>query len=231
MASGQTTNYKLNQWQPEDKVLREEFNADNSKVEEALTGLAGQIGTKASQAEVDGVKTQLAAKAAQTSLDSLSSQLTANTSSLQSQINAKAAQTSLDALSNQLATNTNSLQSQINTKAAQSTMTSELAKKYGTDNPYIKTGTYVGTGSGNVSVTLGFRPSYVMVIPVNPSYNNTNFALMHGTAVIQVTVRSVGETITETSLLQFTDTGFVVVYNTGVNLNKTGMTYHYFAFR
>ena len=130
MASGQTTNYKLSQWQPEDKVLREEFNGDNSKVETALTGLAGQIGTKASQAEMDGVKTQLAAKAAQSSVDSLSAQVAV-----------KADQASLDALSNQLTANTNSLQSQINTKAAQSTMTSELAKKYGTDNPYIKTGT------------------------------------------------------------------------------------------
>ena len=231
MASGQTTNYKLNQWQPEDKVLREEFNADNSKVEAALTGLAGQIGTKASQAEMDGVKTQLAAKAAQASLDSLSSQLTANTSSLQSQINAKAAQTSLDALSNQLTANTNSLQNQINTKAAQSTMTSELAKKYGTDNPYIKTGTYVGTGSGNVSVALGFQPSYVMVIPVNPSYSSTNFSLMHGTAAIQVTIRMSGETVSKTGLLRFTSSGFQVIYDSTALFNKSGITYHYITFR
>ena len=204
MASGQTTNYKLNQWQPEDKVLREEFNADNSKVEAALTGLAGQIGTRASQAEMDGVKTQLAAKAAQTSLDSLSSQLTANTSSLQNQINAK---------------------------AAQSTMTSELAKKYGTDNPYIKMGTYVGTGSGNVSVALGFQPSYVMVIPVNPSYSSTNFSLMHGTAAIQVTIRTGGETVSKTGLLQFTGSGFQVIYDSTAIFNKSGLTYHYIAFR
>lgn len=30
MASGQTSRYGLSQWQPEDKVLREEFNGDNS---------------------------------------------------------------------------------------------------------------------------------------------------------------------------------------------------------
>ena len=40
MASGQTANYQLNQWEAEDKVLRTEFNADNQKIDAALAGLA-----------------------------------------------------------------------------------------------------------------------------------------------------------------------------------------------
>ena len=36
MASGQTSNYGLNQWTAEDNVLREEFNVDNRKIDEAL---------------------------------------------------------------------------------------------------------------------------------------------------------------------------------------------------
>lgn len=36
MASSQTTNYGLNHWAAEDKVLREEFNGDNLKIDEAL---------------------------------------------------------------------------------------------------------------------------------------------------------------------------------------------------
>lgn len=36
MSSGQTSNYKLNQWAAEDKVLREEFNQDNFKIETAI---------------------------------------------------------------------------------------------------------------------------------------------------------------------------------------------------
>ena len=36
MASGQTTNYGLNQWTSEDAVLREEFNRDNKKIDELL---------------------------------------------------------------------------------------------------------------------------------------------------------------------------------------------------
>ena len=36
MASGQTSNYGLNQWAAEDKVLREEFNQDNVSLDAAL---------------------------------------------------------------------------------------------------------------------------------------------------------------------------------------------------
>lgn len=36
MASGQTEHFGLNQWNAEDKVLREEFNHDNAKIDEML---------------------------------------------------------------------------------------------------------------------------------------------------------------------------------------------------
>lgn len=38
MATNQTTNYQLNQWQPTDAVQRVDFNADNAKVDAALAG-------------------------------------------------------------------------------------------------------------------------------------------------------------------------------------------------
>ena len=40
MASNQTANFGLNQWSAEDRVMREEFNADNAKIDAAL-GLCG----------------------------------------------------------------------------------------------------------------------------------------------------------------------------------------------
>ena len=43
MSTNQTANYHLNQWSPEDKVLREEFNADNSKLDGALAELEKAI--------------------------------------------------------------------------------------------------------------------------------------------------------------------------------------------
>ena len=36
MATNQTTNYQLNQWEPTDAVQRVEFNGDNTKIDAAL---------------------------------------------------------------------------------------------------------------------------------------------------------------------------------------------------
>ena len=41
MATNQTTNYQLNQWEPTDAVQRVDFNADNAKLDAALAGLSG----------------------------------------------------------------------------------------------------------------------------------------------------------------------------------------------
>ena len=53
MATNQTTNYQLNQWEPTDQVLRTDFNADNAKLDAALTVLAEDVNEKASQAVLD----------------------------------------------------------------------------------------------------------------------------------------------------------------------------------
>ena len=52
MATNQTTNYQLNQWEPTDQVLRTDFNADNAKVDAALADLAEN---KADQADLDAL--------------------------------------------------------------------------------------------------------------------------------------------------------------------------------
>ena len=45
MATNQTTNYQLNQWEPADQVLRTDFNADNAKLDTALLALdASKLG-------------------------------------------------------------------------------------------------------------------------------------------------------------------------------------------
>lgn len=43
MASNQTSNYGLNQWVEEDRVLREEFNRDNQKADEIFGALASRL--------------------------------------------------------------------------------------------------------------------------------------------------------------------------------------------
>lgn len=45
MANPQTEHYGLNQWSPEDPVLREEFNRDNAQVDEGLNGIAQTVST------------------------------------------------------------------------------------------------------------------------------------------------------------------------------------------
>ena len=43
MASGKTTTYELNQWAASDPVLRADFNADNEKLDTALSALQGRV--------------------------------------------------------------------------------------------------------------------------------------------------------------------------------------------
>ena len=52
----ETSNYKLSQWEKTDRIEMEDFNADNSKVDAALAGLAEQLASKASQADLPWVK-------------------------------------------------------------------------------------------------------------------------------------------------------------------------------
>ena len=47
MASGQTSNYGLNQWAAEDPVLREDFNQDNAKIDQAVGKVQEQAGRTA----------------------------------------------------------------------------------------------------------------------------------------------------------------------------------------
>ena len=70
MATNQTTNYHLNQWEPTNQVLRTDFNADNAKLDAALA-------EKAEVETVSALQTAVAAKAEQTAVDALSAQVAA----------------------------------------------------------------------------------------------------------------------------------------------------------
>jgi len=43
MPSNYTSNYQLNQWEADDRVLRTDFNADNAKIEAALSSLEERV--------------------------------------------------------------------------------------------------------------------------------------------------------------------------------------------
>ena len=63
MASSYTQNYKLCQWEAEDKVLRTEFNADNAKIDAAIAAV---------DRRVDTLSSTVGGKASQSALNSLS---------------------------------------------------------------------------------------------------------------------------------------------------------------
>ena len=60
MASNQTTNYQLNQWESTDQVLRTDFNADNAKLDAVLAGLAEDVSGKAGQTALDALSSTVA---------------------------------------------------------------------------------------------------------------------------------------------------------------------------
>ena len=92
MASNHTANYNLNQWEATDKVLRTEFNEDNSKIDAALNSLAGQVAGKAAQSAVTALTQSVSGKADQSALNSLTQT-----------VNGKANQADLTALSQTVA--------------------------------------------------------------------------------------------------------------------------------
>ena len=72
MATNQTTNYQLNQWEPTDAVQRVEFNQDNAKVDTALKSLSDQVIQKANQSALNTVISAVNQKADASTVSALS---------------------------------------------------------------------------------------------------------------------------------------------------------------
>ena len=54
-----TTNYQLNQWAKSDRVMMDDFNADNAKIDAALKANADAIGEKAAAAALEALAQNL----------------------------------------------------------------------------------------------------------------------------------------------------------------------------
>ena len=85
MATNHTSGYNLNQWVKSDRVLMEEFNEDNRKIDAALDGLNTGLAEKASLSSLDALKTTVNGKASTSALNSLKTTVT----SLQTAVNKK----------------------------------------------------------------------------------------------------------------------------------------------
>ena len=72
MATNQTTNYQLNQWEPTDAVQRVEFNQDNAKVDAALKSMSDQVLQKANQSALNTLISSVNQKADVSTVSALS---------------------------------------------------------------------------------------------------------------------------------------------------------------
>ena len=104
-----------------------------------------------------------------------------------------------------------------------------LAKKFGLDNMYLATGTYVGAGSVAVSVTTGFRPSLVIIFCISPGTGSYDYIFMIGDQSAQMLETQFSSREVRTDALTFSDTGFSIP--AGVLLHIEDWSYHYIAFR
>lgn len=75
MPANHTEHYKLNQWNPEDKVLRTDFNADNVKLDAALAG-------KADASDLTALEQRVDSKADSSALTALSQTVAGHTGAL-----------------------------------------------------------------------------------------------------------------------------------------------------
>ena len=75
MATNQTTNYQLNQWEPTDAVQRVDFNTDNAKVDAALKSLSDQVLQKANQSALNTLISSVNQKVDASTVSGLSSLL------------------------------------------------------------------------------------------------------------------------------------------------------------
>lgn len=93
MATNQTTNYQLNQWEPADAVQRVEFNQDNAKMDAALKALSDQVLQKANQSALNTLISSVNQKADVSTVSALSQTVAAKAdqNALTEEINARTA--------------------------------------------------------------------------------------------------------------------------------------------
>ena len=75
MPANHTPNYQLSQWERADKVLMEDFNADNAKIDAAIKAVDVRVDGKADRSALEALTQTVSKKAEQSALNSLSSQV------------------------------------------------------------------------------------------------------------------------------------------------------------
>ena len=102
------------------------------------------------------------------------------------------------------------------------------------DQNVIKTGSYVGTGSANVEVNVGFEPSWIMVKNITAGglwlMADNMRGVVNGGDDPYLQANDTNAEYTTYNWIEFTSTGFKLT-NTGVSLNANGNKYVYICIR
>jgi len=208
MASNQTQHLKLCQWEADDEVLRVDFNADNAKIDAAVTGVEQKLSTSVAAVEkkIQAAQTQAATavQAAERKIDTVQSQLAASVKTVEDKVAAETARA----------------------KAAESALTAaaeDTAAYIG--NCIVVTGTYKGTGGYGSSHYCGlsfpYKPMLVLL--------EKDFILRRG---VTTTVIPFGSSTQQLHVSWGSKSVTWYSYNgtSEHQCNLSGTTYHYVAF-
>ena len=81
MPANHTPNYNLNQWEPEDRVLRTDFNADNAKIDAAIQAAEAQTAAL-SQSKADRSELEAETRAREAADNAIQATLSAHAKSM-----------------------------------------------------------------------------------------------------------------------------------------------------
>ena len=123
------------------------------------------------------------------------------------------------------------LQMAVAAKAEQTALDALEAQVAGMGIPAAE-GTYTGNGGNQCTVTVGFRPTLVILFNLGSDLGNSDLVFLLGTANAQFISTKYNSRYISKSALIFTDSGFVVHTNYEDNdFNYPDRTYRYLAIR
>lgn len=160
-----TPNYNLPQWEANDPVRREDFNA----AMETIDGAMAAAKTAGDTAQTAALMAQNTANAAQSAVGTAQSTAeAAQTTATQAQSAANAAQSAAN-VAQTAANNAQGTANAAQTAAAAAQQTAD--KAWAPDNPPFVLGSYKGTGSNTTNkITIGFTPQVFLISDGGAAY-------------------------------------------------------------
>lgn len=144
-----TKNYALNQWVGSDRILRTDFNEDNSKLEAALTSHENRL--DAHDTEISNHGTKLAAH--DTKLAAHDETIESHTTTLASHTSTIKSHTS----------SISSLTSKTNSNATKITNLTETVSEHYEARLRMISGSYTGNGAANRTINIGTEVSLIFI--------------------------------------------------------------------